>query len=50
MSRSNVGDIPEVEADEDVDPDVVIAEAERVVVRGRTARQILEEMRDGING
>lgn len=47
--KSNVGGIPEVTADEDVDRDVEIAEEmERKVVpaAGRTARQRLEDIRD----
>ena len=51
MSRrdGNVGDIPEVTADEDVDRDVEIMEemARRLgETRQRTSRQILEDMRD----
>ena len=46
MSRDNVGDIPEVEADEDVDPDVLICEEEEGRARRKSARQILEEMKD----
>ena len=47
MTRDNVGNIPQVEADEDVDPDVEIAEAELARVRKKSARQILEDMREG---
>ena len=43
MSREDVGDYSQVEADEDVDPDVLIAEDEE---RRRNARQRIEEMAD----
>lgn len=47
MTRWNVGDIPEVTADEDVDHDVEIAEAEeRRVTARKTARQLIEERRE----
>lgn len=44
-----MNDHPEFEADEDVDPDVLIVEEEERKLparNGRTARQILEDMRD----
>jgi len=46
--NGNVGDIPEVTADEDVDPDVEIAEKEfrRVKPQGRTSRQRIEELNE----
>lgn len=48
MTRWNVGDIPEVTADEDVDHDVEIAEAEERRLQGgkKTARQLIEERRE----
>jgi len=44
----NVGDIPEVTADEDVDRDVEIAEEETRRGWGkRSARQRIEDLKDG---
>jgi len=47
VSRWNVGNIPEVEASEDVDQDVQIAEEEerRAAVK-RSARQRIEDLKE----
>lgn len=46
--NGNVGDIPEVTADEDVDNDIEILENEsrRVGPREKTARQRIEELNE----
>lgn len=47
MSKGNVGDIPQTEADEDADRDVEIAEdEERRTARRKSARQQIEDMRE----
>lgn len=47
MSRGNVGDITETEADEDVDRDVVIAEdEERRTAQRKSARQRIEDLKE----
>jgi hypothetical protein len=46
MSKRNVGDIPAVTADEDPDPDVLIAEAEVVVPVHKSARQKIEDLKE----
>jgi hypothetical protein len=47
VSERNVGNIPQTEADEDVDRDVLIAEdEERRTAQRRSARQRIEDMRE----
>ena len=47
MSEFNVGDIEEVTADEDVDPDILIAEEEEArMTRIQSARQRIEGLKD----
>lgn len=47
MTREDNGDFSPVEADEDVDPDVVIADAELArLERLREARRRIENMRE----
>lgn len=50
MSRWNVGNIPAVTADEDVDPDVLAWEEEerrlQRIAAGKSARQRIEDMRE----
>lgn len=43
---SNVGNIPEVEADEDADRDVLIFEDEERRQERKSARQLIEDMRE----
>lgn len=43
---SNVGSIPEVEADEETDRDVLICEDEERRQERKSARQLIEDMRE----
>lgn len=46
MSREDNGDMSQVEADEDIDPDVLIGEEELRRVGRRLARQRIEDMKE----